>query len=193
MARSLLTRRCVRRSRVQIAFLLVVLAAAVFHLRDCGTVGLAAAKHLSLAIGSYGTTLLAVALFGSAVIVGTPKAIWRLLTHASIPAFRALLSGASRIFKPAIRRPDLGRRLTDHQVSFSPRARFVAAGKTVRSELPPPSFLPREHELRSALRHLGYAAREIDGVLPRLDPRKEFVEVIRDALHLLRAGPPLPT
>jgi RuvA, C-terminal domain len=192
MARSLLIRRCVRRSQVQLVFLLVVGAAAVFHLRDCGAVGLAAAKYMTLAIGRYGTTLLAVALLGSAVIVGTPKAVWRLLRGASIPAFKALAAGLSRIFDLAIRHADRARRATAHQVRASARAR-TSEGTTMRTEVARASSLPREHELRAALRHLGYAAREIDAVLPNLDPCKEFVEVIRDALHLLRAAPPLPT
>ena len=178
MARSLLTRRYVRRSQVQIAFLLAVGGLAVLHLPDCGAVGVAVAQHMTVAIGSYGTSLLAVTLIGSAVILGTPKSVWRLLTRTIVAAFASLTSRSTRIFRAAIRRD---------------RARGADGGTTMASELPQPSSTPREQELRATLRHLGYRSHEIDSVLAKLDPSKEFPNVIRDAHRLLRTAPSLPT
>jgi hypothetical protein len=193
VARSLLFRRFVRRAQLQTAFLLVVLATAVFHLRECGALGAAVAQHLALTIGTFGTTLLEVALLGSALILGTPRALTDRLSGAGVAAFRALGAGLDQGVNALTRRLDPDRGSMGRRGRVADQARPPADTTTKHSELARPWPAPREHELRTTLHHLGFDARQIDGVLPSLDPGKEFAAVLRDALRILRATPSLPT
>jgi hypothetical protein len=167
----------VRRQQLLTGFLLMLAAAFVRHAPQCGLLGAWTAEGLRMLLGRDGTTLLVVALAGAAIAVAMPAVVGKILLAAGKLALRSAGTLATRA-AAGVRRRRLG-------ASNRARARQPDC-RPARTSVPPRPSLPREDELRAALRNLGYTLEEVKWVLPRLDGRTSFDGTIRQALSLLQ-------
>jgi hypothetical protein len=139
--------------------------------RQSGIAGRWLATGAGYLIGARGTMLFAIGLGGAGIAIALPswlrRVVIRLERMAGAASARSSAAPALRLLRTHAR----------------PAAK--SATKVTRGASPEPRKLA---DVRSALRHLGYSAAEIATVWPRLDPRHEVTEMIRDALTLLREG-----
>jgi RuvA, C-terminal domain len=159
------------RPRPLLGSVLILGALFLENARQCGMVGRWLATGAGYLIGTHGTLLVAIGLGGAGIAIALPswlrRVVIRLERMAGPPPARSPAAPALHLLRTHAR----------------PAAK---SGTTVTREAPPE---PRKlADVRSALRHLGYSAAEIATVWPRLDPRHEVTEMIRDALKLLREG-----
>jgi hypothetical protein len=168
-----------RRQRLLTGFLLLLAAAFVRHASDCGLLGDWAAHGLHTLLGSYGATLLAVTLAGTAVSVAMPRVIGQIIVATTKLAVDSTRTLATRVLaKVRKARPSTVTRVPAR--TRRPRP----AAPTVLARVP----IPREGELRGALRNLGFSQRDVERVLPQLDSGSGIEGMLRQALLLLRAA-----
>ncbi len=167
-----------RRHQLFAGFVLILAAAFVRHAPACGLLGAWTAERLHTLLGSYGTTLLVVALVGAAMVVAAPRVIGNIILTAGKLVRRTASTLASRALAKSRKR----------RLGASHQARFQNPNyRPAPTSVPPRPPLPREDGLRTGLKNLGYTAAEIASVLPRLDGAAGFQGMALQAIRLLRS------